>query len=133
MAFDSDLLRQLLYLQERINRVLETPVYSPPEIERSGNRWEPRADVIKSCDSFAVTIELPGIPKDSIVLEAEGGRLVLSGERPARRLPEGGRFLRMEGVYGRFHREFPLPPGADADRIEASLNSGVLEVRIPLA
>jgi HSP20 family protein len=132
VIFEDDLLRQILRLHERLSRILETPSFSQPSYEKQGTRWEPRADVIKSAVDFAIAIELPGTPKESIRLEAEGGRLILTGERPPRNLPLNGRFRRLEGFYGQFRRVFPLPPGADASRIEASLGQGVLEVRVPL-
>jgi HSP20 family protein len=132
VTFESDLLRQILRLHERLSRALEAPAFGAAEIERRGTHWEPRADVIKSPDCFMIAVELPGTPKESIRLEAEADKLILTGERPVRELAGEGRFRRMEGVFGKFKRVFPLPPGADTGRIEAALGSGLLEVKIPL-
>jgi HSP20 family protein len=38
----------------------------------------------------------------------------------------------MERQYGTFYREIPLPEGVQTDKIQASLNDGVLEVDIPM-
>ena len=40
-------------------------------------------------------------------------------------------YYRVERTYGSFSRTLTLPEGVDADRISASFDRGVLEVRIP--
>lgn len=56
--------------------------------------------------------------------------LTIQGER--RQAKKEGVY-RSERSYGRFYRSIPLPDGAKTDQIEAELNNGILEVKVPLA
>jgi len=132
MKDEADLLQRLLRMRERVRGVLDVRLYSTPEIDRHGGAWEPSADVIKGPESFVIIVELPGVPREAIQLEADGKRLVLSGKRTLKLLPQGARFRRLESVYGTFSRAFPLPAEADTSRIEARLSGGVLEISVPL-
>ena len=40
--------------------------------------------------------------------------------------------VRRERRYGSFARSMALPPGVDAEKIEATTRDGVVELRIPL-
>ena len=103
-----------------------------PRSAREGQEWVPAADLWKTPGMFFIDVEIPGTPLESIRLDAEGGELVLAGSRPMASESGDGHFRRMEGEYGRFHRVFSLPEGADFSQVEATLSNGVLEIRVPL-
>ena len=56
--------------------------------------------------------------------------LSLSGVRGSEVKEEGKNFARMERSFGSFVRRFRLPEDIDQQNIEASLNDGVLEVKL---
>ncbi|MGD2113496.1 MAG: Hsp20/alpha crystallin family protein [Acidobacteriota bacterium] len=91
--------------------------------------WSPAVDVLETGDAFLLDAELPGVAEDDVDLTVEGRRLQLAGRR--RRLPPDRAFARMERSYGSFQRVFELPEAVDADRISASLERGVLRVKLP--
>jgi HSP20 family protein len=80
--------------------------------ERSLSRgFQPRMDIHESPESnlVAATIELPGLKKEDVSIDIQGGRLVISGEhKESNEVNEKGYVLR-ERRSGRFHRALPLP------------------------
>lgn len=91
----------------------------------------PLADVEETDEAYIVEVELPGVKRDDINLEVAGRRLSVSGERKARE--RTGVLRRSTRTVGRFDYEVVLPGDVDEDSIEASLDEGVLTVRVPKA
>ena len=110
-----------------------------PEHQRYGPRgaWRPSVNVYEDAHAFHVVVELPGVDPDTVDLRAEGGRLLLSGERasprPDRPGPQGGSFRvhLMEIDHGPFWRTLELPESVDVDAIEAAYRNGLLWVTMP--
>ncbi len=76
---------------------------------------------------FLVTLDLPGIPKNEINVEASDGGLKIWGERKSEK--KEGDYT--ERHWGRFERNIPLPMGVDEKNIEAHFENGVLSLAIP--
>ncbi len=92
----------------------------------------PETDVIESEDEIRVLTEMPGLKRDDIEIDVENNVLTISGEkREERTEEEEGRYHLAERRYGMFSRSFVLPRDVDPERIEASFEDGVLNVRIP--
>ncbi len=89
-------------------------------------------DLFRDGDQYVLSADLPGIDPDSIDIQLDGRMLTIRAERP---LPEGEgiAWLAHERSHGLFGRQFTLGEGADADRITAAYDQGVLSVIIPLA
>lgn len=77
-----------------------------------------------------MTVEVPGVDPSSINLSATGNVLSLKGVKDAGDLPEPMIQVR-ERVFGGFHRQITLPNEVDFDKVEASINQGVLTIRLP--
>jgi HSP20 family protein len=93
--------------------------------------WAPYVDVSESDKELVIRADLPGVDPSEIEVTVADGKLILSGERKEQR-EEAGRSRRVsERAVGRFHREVPLPPGTDPDRIQARSAHGVLTITIP--
>ena len=100
------------------------------EDERSAV-WSPRVDVAETDAAYQVRIDLPGISKDDLDISYHDGTLAVSGERSMEKAEDGTSFSRIERAYGSFYRSFSLPQAADADKIEATHENGVLSLHIP--
>lgn len=89
-------------------------------------------DLFETRDDIYVIAQLPGVRREDVKLEIVGTNLILRAER---RLPDGteGHFVHVETAYGRFERELALTASVQADRIEASWQSGMLIVHLPKA
>lgn len=73
-----------------------------------------------------------GLSKDEVKVEIEDGRVLkMSGERTKESVEEKDRWHRVERVHGRFVRRLRLPENAKLDSIEAKVENGVLEIRVP--
>lgn len=132
-AFRWNSMQELIAIQEKMNRLFEEVLYRRefPEgpDEPAGARWAPAADAYECPREYVFRVEIPGVSLSDVKLEVEGAKLRLSGTRPE--VGPASRFLRMERVYGEFDREFEIPHDIDADRIAASLSSGILTIRAP--
>lgn len=69
--------------------------------------------------------------KQDITIEARGRRITVSGERKEKE--REGLLRRRTRTVGRFLHEVALPGEVDEEGIEASLDEGVLTVRVPKA
>ena len=88
----------------------------------------PSADVEETEDAFVVEVELPGVDKKDVDVALSGRRLTITGERKEKE--RTGVLRRRTRTTGRFRFELVLPADVDDNTIDASLESGVLTVRV---
>ena len=94
-------------------------------------RLNPAVDVAESDKAFEITAELPGMSEKDVELTLANGNLVIKGEKKDEREEREADYYLSERRYGSFVRAFELPPGVDADKIEASFGKGVLKIMLP--
>jgi len=85
-------------------------------------------DIREDSEAFYVEAELPGFKKDEVNVTLENGTLTIAAERIAEK-KEGAEHLH-ERRHTRVQRSFTLPAGVDENQVEASLNDGVLQLKI---
>jgi HSP20 family protein len=102
---------------------------SPVSFSEAG--WNPSVDVIETDDEIVVKAEIPGVSMDDIDLTVENNRMILSGEKKQEHEEKDDNYYLMERSYGSFRRIFVLPAQADADRVVASYEDGLLTVTVP--
>ena len=90
--------------------------------------WAPLADIEETDDALVVKAELPGVQKDDLEIEFSDAELVISGQLKVEREGELRRRMRRTG---RFEYRASLPADVEADKAEATLEQGVLTIRIP--
>ena len=69
--------------------------------------------------------------KEDFNIELKDNHLTLSGERKFTEEKKEKNFQSIETQYGSFSRSFSMPENADASRINAKYNNGILEIIIP--
>ena len=74
--------------------------------------------------------KLPEVKKEEIKVTVENGVLVLSGEHKLERDEKDRKHHRIERAYGSFGRSFALPEDADAEKVNAEFNDGLLKLHI---
>ena len=121
-----DPFRELTEMQARMDRLFEGFWRTPPLVGEGF--WAPLADIEGTDDAWLVKAELPGVKSDDLEIELSDTELSITGELKEER--EGKPRRRMRRT-GRFEYHASLPPGVEADKTEASLENGVLTVRIP--
>jgi len=125
--------RELSSLQSEMNRVFNTFFDTPAAGAGNGGgvrRWVPSMDLVETDDHFVLRADLPGLAEGDVAIELEDNVLTVSGERKSEHEEKEG-FYRMERSFGQFRRSLTLPDGIDAEKIAATFDKGVLEVRIP--
>ena len=92
----------------------------------------PAVEVVRDGEDVVVRVELPGVDVDrDVTIEVDRGKLVISGERRDERSEEQAEgVLVRELRYGQFRREFALPPGVSPEQVEATYDTGLLDVRV---
>lgn len=123
-------LKELLYLQERMNRAFEESIRDKELATQSG-QWVPLVDIFEDDESIVLRAELPGVKKEDIILDVSNGVLTLSGKKQFRHEEQCENYHMMERQYGTFRRSFSLPDIVDVDKIDAKYERGVLEVVLP--
>jgi HSP20 family protein len=91
--------------------------------------WAPLVDIEETEDAWIIEAEVPGAKRKDINVELRDSELIVSGEIKERE--RVGLLRRRTRRTGRFDYRVTLPGGANADGIEASLDDGILTVRVP--
>ena len=95
-----------------------------------GARWTPVAEEDEIADTYRVRVELPGIPRDHIVVEVEGHQLCVRGDLDEA-AASGSSYLAARA--GSFVYRTTLPADANREDVRADLADGVLTVTVPRA
>lgn len=95
------------------------------------NAVRPRVDVLENDVEYLVVADLPGVAKDAVDIRFEANELAIEARRTTRSPGEGHSLLAEEYRTSDFRRVFAMPDGIDAEKVEARLEQGVLEVKLP--
>lgn len=128
-----DSLRNLSFLQDRINRLFWEAFPEPRMVEDevSLDTWYPSVDIHETNGIIVVLAELPGLKKEDIEIEIKENILTLKGKRTEEKEIQERNYYRRERRSGKFHRSFTLPAVIDPVKVVASYKAGMLEVKIP--
>ncbi|MBV1781303.1 Hsp20 family protein [Paeniglutamicibacter sp. ABSL32-1] len=88
-------------------------------------------DAWREADVFHVEFDLPGVDPGSIDLDVENNVVTVKAERGA--LDGGKEILAAERPRGVFSRQLVLGENLDTGHIEATYDTGVLRLLIPVA
>ena len=118
---------------DQLNRELNVPLKTYEEEDGSvaTANWAPSVDITEDENSFKLLADVPGVKPDDIEVSMDNGMLTIKGERKTEEKTEKENFRRVERQYGVFYRRFTLPETANADKIEARSEHGVLIITIP--
>ena len=121
MLMRTDPFRDLDRLTQQVfgpNGTLARPSVMPMDAWRDG-------------DTFHVEFDLPGVNRDSIDIDVERNVVTVKAERPAR--ASDAELVAAERPRGVFSRQLVLGDNLDTERIEATYDTGVLTLSIPVA
>jgi len=88
-------------------------------------------DAWRDKDTFVVEFDLPGVDPESIDLDVERNVVTVRAERRDR--ASDAELIAAERARGVFSRQLILGDNLDTEHIDASYDSGVLTLRIPVA
>ncbi len=90
----------------------------------------PPVNLFQQGDDILVIIELPGIEKDSLNIQAQENTIRIAGKKSVA-YPDGVSVHRRERLWGEFDRTLSLPVQLDPDRIKAEYRDGILALFLP--
>ena len=91
----------------------------------------PTTDVYTKDNALVVEAHLPNFEQSDINIQVEDNALIVSAERHEKEEDKSKKYVVRESSSS-FYRRIALPKRADADKIEAHLDEGILKVQIPL-
>jgi HSP20 family protein len=86
-------------------------------------------DIEETDEAWVVEADLPGVKKGDINIEISDSELAVTGEIKERE--RTGVLRRRTRRTGHFEYRVTLPGNAETENVDASLNEGVLTVRVP--
>src|SRR5439155_23229723 len=89
----------------------------------------PPVDIEEQDEGYVREAELPGDKREDVNIEDAGNEHSMTGE--IKEKERKGALRRRTRRIGRFEYRVRLPEQVDASKIEASLDQGVLTVRVP--
>ncbi|PKM83496.1 MAG: molecular chaperone [Firmicutes bacterium HGW-Firmicutes-13] len=92
--------------------------------------WQPSVDIYESEDEIVAKAELPGFKRDDINITVTEDSLNISGETKEEKEVEEGNYICKERRWGKFSRYFSLPAPIDTNRVKASYENGVIEIKM---
>src|SRR4030042_3164335 len=110
----------------------------------AGNIWDsskpytvdtslvPHTDIYEENDQLVMKTELPGINKEDVNITLQGDRLTIKAEKKETVVEDTACYTR-ERQYGQYFRSINLPFPVKEDKISATFEKGVLELRLSKA
>jgi HSP20 family molecular chaperone IbpA len=108
------------------------------ELETKGEKtipvrhFVPAADIFETEDALTLVMEMPGVEKKDLDVQVENDVLRVEGRIDAAKY-QGLTPLYSEYNVGHFTRAFSLSSKIDASRINATVQDGVLTLKLPKA
>ncbi len=90
----------------------------------------PPINVFQQGDDILAIIELPGVQKDTLQIQAKENTVRVAGKKSIS-YPDGVSVHRRERTFGEFDRTLSLPVKLDPDRIKAEYRDGILALHLP--
>jgi HSP20 family protein len=90
----------------------------------------PPINVFQQGEDFLAIIELPGIDKGTLQIQAKENSIRISGRKSVD-VAEADSVHRRERLFGEFDRSLSLPVQLDPDGIKAEYRNGILAVFMP--
>ncbi len=92
----------------------------------------PPINVFQQGDDILAIVELPGIDKNNLQIQAKENTIRISGRKTVS-YPDEVSVHRRERLSGNFDRTLSLPVKLDADRVKAEYRDGILALSLPQA
>ena len=101
-----------------------------PEEYRSFD-FAPTCNMKENDREYTLEFDIPGIDKNDIKIEVVDNRITISGERKISSEGKDDKHYLSETNYGSFMRSFHLPTAIDENKVDATYEDGVLQVKVP--
>lgn len=89
-------------------------------------------DVFRDHDQLVIRTPVAGVGVEDLDIAVDGDLLTIRGERHAQAPAHEEDWFYRECYWGSFSRSVILPMDVHAERVQAALKNGVLEIRFPI-
>jgi HSP20 family protein len=118
----SDPFSEMRRLQDEVNRLFSSYQFAP-------SAAYPPVNAYANEDGIALTAQLPGVTQDDLEISVFRDTLTLRGRRQPE-APDRQAYHRRERGQGEFVRNISLPFSVDSERVEATIQDGVLRISL---
>jgi len=124
-------LRQFLQMRDPFESFLADFVNMNPRVATSDVDCYPTSEVSDEGNHYLLKVDLPGIAKDHVKIEADKDSLMIHAERREEKKTDTKKKYLSEVYYGSYERTFTLPGPIDDKKIDAKFENGVLTISVP--
>lgn len=128
----NDLEQSMNRMRDRMRSMLDSslmPIDNFPTQNLNANLLS--VDMTSDDKQVIVRTEVPGFKEDEINVEVQGNMLTISAESTSEREDDDSNWHIREMRYGKFSRSVMLPDEVNVDRTDATLENGILTVKLP--
>jgi HSP20 family protein len=120
----------MVRLSDAMDRMFED-AWTQPRPARVEREVRLPLDVYTTPSEIVLTANVPGLKPEDVQVTLEGDTLSIYGEFKAPM--ENVDYIFQERSYGKFNRKLTINVPVDANKVEATFDSGVLTVTLPKA
>jgi len=120
--------RDLLSLRETMDKFFDEP---HSVAHQPSGMFLPAVSIRDSQGKLVIEIDIPGVKEEDLDVRVEDDKVIVRGERKHTEENKRDDYYHLESSYGAFSRVIALPSSVNADRAEAEVKNGILEIRIP--
>ena len=123
---------EIARIQSEINRLFES-LFELKQIGDSAQpAWMPNMDIVDGPEALTLLVELPGVELGDFTLAADGGNIIIEGEKKPGRPPgEVAEHHCLERAHGPFRRVISLNYPINTHKAAAQYRDGVLKIMFP--
>ncbi|MCF8205020.1 MAG: Hsp20/alpha crystallin family protein [Methylotenera sp.] len=123
--------RNLSELSRSLDRFFDDNFFGDSRDASTSALRSPALDVIESETAYTVKLDMPGVAKDAVKVNIDGRRISVDAEqRKDDEKKDGERIIYRERTVSRFSRTFSLPQEISQSDSSASLEHGVLTLKL---
>lgn len=122
--------REMLSLREAMDRLFDESFVRG---STGANGYGLALDVQMDKDDYVLRANVPGLKPEDLHIEVVDNTVTVSGEVKSERQEKQENYLLQERRYGHFSRSLTLPTAVNSARAEATIDQGVLTLRLPKA
>lgn len=123
--------RDFSQVQESFDRLFNEFMNLKRTNGMQGLSLSPSCEFTEEENNYLLKVDLPGVTKDQVKVEADKDQLTIRAERKEEKKIESKKKYLSEMYYGSYIRSFTLPGPVDEKKVDAKFENGVLTVTIP--
>ena len=102
-----------------------------PDYSQDTDCYSMPVEIHDNKDDYEIRAELPGVKKEDLDIDLDKNYLTIKAKKVEEHKENKDGYKKSEFKYGEFARSVYLPQEVDADKVEAKLEHGVLNIKAP--